>query len=37
MKNALIVGRAVFFISEIVKELDKTGELNITVLNSMTE
>ena len=37
MKNVLITGGAGFIGSEIVKQLDKTGEWNITVLDSMTE
>ena len=37
MKNVLITGGAGFIGSEIVKQLDKTGEWNITVLDLMTE
>lgn len=37
MKNVLITGGSGFIGSEIVKQLYKTGEWNITVLDSMTE
>lgn len=37
MKNVLITGESGFFGSEIVRQLYKTGEQNITVLDSMTE
>lgn len=37
MKNVLITGGSGFIGSEIAKQLHKTGEWNITVLDSMTE
>lgn len=37
MKNVLITGGSGFIGSEIVKQLYRTGEWNITVLDSMTE